>query len=129
VEAAKTLGSARRILVAYDGTPSARRALARAAAMYRPGDDVALISVTENGEADEAHLDRARTLLAGRGIAATSIAATGNPARTICVMAERDAFDVIVVGRRNPTDTGQVLLGSVSARVVSGAPCDVVVVA
>lgn len=97
--------------------------------MHRDGDTVALIRVQEVGEAVDSHLEEAHALLAGRGIPATSIVAVGNPARTICVTAERDGYDVIVVGRRNLRDTGQMLLGSVAARVVSGAACDVVVVA
>jgi nucleotide-binding universal stress UspA family protein len=119
---------ARRILVAYDGTPSARRALQRAASMHREGDVIALIRVTEGGEPVEAQLEEACALLAEAGIVATSIAVAGSPARTICVTAERDEYDVIVVGRRNLRDAGQLLLGSVAGRVVSGAPCDVVVV-
>jgi nucleotide-binding universal stress UspA family protein len=118
-----------RTLVAYDGTPSALRALLRAAAMHREGDDVAVIHVTEPGEDGERHLEEARRLLAERGIDATPIAVAGSPARVICVTAERDGYDTIVVGRRNIRDARRLLLGSVAARVVSGAACDVVVVA
>jgi nucleotide-binding universal stress UspA family protein len=118
-----------RTLVAYDGTPSARRALQRTAAMHREGDDVAVIHVAEAGQDDEGHLDDARRMFAECGIDATSIATAGNPARSICVTAERDGYDTIVVGRRNGGDSRLLLLGSVAARVVSGAGCDVVVVA
>ena len=125
----RKITGARRILVAYDGTPSARRALQRAATMYREGDDVALARVRDDGEDVEAQLDEARAILAERGITATSITLVGSPARAICVTADRDGYDVIVVGRRNLRDAGQLLLGSVAARIVSGATCDVVVVA
>jgi nucleotide-binding universal stress UspA family protein len=118
-----------RILLAYDGTASARRALHRAAMIHRDGDEVAVIHVLDHGEDDDGHLEEARRLLTERGIDATAITATGNPARSICVAAERDGYDTIVVGRRNMGDRGLMLLGSVAARVVSGAVCDVVVVA
>jgi nucleotide-binding universal stress UspA family protein len=118
-----------RILVAYDGTPSARRALARAAQIHREGDEVAVIHVIERDEDPEGLLDEALRLLTESGIEATRITLTGNPARSICVTAERDGYDTIVVGRRNMGDRGLLLLGSVAARVVSGAACDVVVVA
>ena len=118
-----------RILLAYDGTPSARRALQRAAMIHRDGDEVAVIHVLDHGEDDDGHLEEAHRLLTERGIDATPITATGNPARSICVAAERDGYDTIVVGRRNMGDRGLMLLGSVAARVVSGAACDVVVVA
>jgi nucleotide-binding universal stress UspA family protein len=75
------------------------------------------------------HLEDAQRLLTERGIQATSIEATGNAASSICVVAERDGYDTIVVGRRNMGDRGLMLLGSVAARVVAGALCDVVVVA
>ena len=118
-----------RILLAYDGTPSARRALQRAAMIHREGDKLGVIHVIDHGGDHTRHLEDAQRLLTERGIEATSIEATGNPARSICVTAERDGYDTIVVGRRNMGDRGLMLLGSVAARVVAGAVCDVVVVA
>ena len=118
-----------RILLAYDGTPSARRALQRAAMIHREGDKLAVIHVIAHGGDHTRHLEDAQRLLTERGIKATSIEATGNPASSICVAAERDGYDTIVVGRRNVGDRGLMLLGSVAARVVAGAVCDVVVVA
>ena len=97
--------------------------------IHRDGDEVAVIHVLDHGEDDDGHLEEAHRLLTERGIDATPITATGNPARSICVAAERDGYDTIVVGRRNMGDRGLMLLGSVAARVVSGAACDVVVVA
>jgi nucleotide-binding universal stress UspA family protein len=129
VKAVSTTRAIARTLLAYDGTPSARRALQRAAEMHREGDDVAVIHVAEHGQDHGDHLDDARRLLAECGIEATSIGVAGNPARSICVTAERDGYDTIVVGRRNAGDSRLMLLGSVAARVVSGAGCDVVVVA
>ena len=118
-----------RTLLAYDGSPSARRALQRAAMIHRDGDEVGVIHVLDHGEDDDGQLEEAHRLLTERGIDAIPITATGNPARSICVAAERDGYDTIVVGRRNMGDRGLMLLGSVAARVVSGAVCDVVVVA
>jgi nucleotide-binding universal stress UspA family protein len=117
-----------RLLLAYDGSPSARRALQRVIAMYRDGDDVGVICVSDHGSDATGHLPDARGLLAERGIAATLLSCGGNPARAICVAAERDDYDTILVGRRN-LRAGGLLLGSVAARVVSGAACDVMVVA
>ena len=91
---------------------------------------MSVIHVSERGDDDAGdHLEDACRLLAERGIEATPIAGEGNPARVICVTAERDGYDTIIVGRRNLRDAGLLLLGSVAARVVSGALCDVVVVA
>ena len=51
-----------------------------------------MIHVVEHGDDHDGHLEEADRLLSERGIAATSIKATGNPARSICVAAERDGF-------------------------------------
>ena len=118
-----------RTLLAYDGSASALRALRRTATMHRAGDEVGVIYVRERGDDAQRHLAGACRLLAESGIDATPISGAGNPARTICVTAERDGYDTIVVGRRNLRNAGLLLLGSVAARVVSGAGCDVVVVA
>lgn len=119
-----------RVLVAYDGSPSARRALNRAAALHG-GEGIALglIYVRENGDPEDGRLEEARVTLASHGIEAQIIHASGNPAHAICLTAERDGYDMIAVGRRNVRDAGLLLLGSVAERVVAGAACDVVVVA
>jgi nucleotide-binding universal stress UspA family protein len=129
VNAIQKTQRARRVLVAYDGSPSARRALNRAAAFYGEGVGLGLIHVSENGDPDDGRLEAACQSLASRGIEAEIIPASGSAAQAICVAAERDGYDVIVVGRRNVRDAGLLLLGSVAARVVAGAGCDVVVVA
>jgi nucleotide-binding universal stress UspA family protein len=120
---------AARILLAYDGTLSARRALRRCARMCRAGDDLAVICVSPDGGERDGHLEEAVRLLATRGIGATAIAASGDAAQAICVTAAREGYDTIVVGRRNAQDAQLLLLGRVASRVVSGATCDVVVVA
>ena len=127
--ATQRIRRAGRTLIAYDGTPSARRALARAVFLHRDGARVGLIHVSEHGDDREGHLEEARAALAGSGIEADSIAVAGSAAHAICVAAERDGYDTIVVGRRNLRGAGQLLLGSVASRVVAGATCDVVVVA
>jgi nucleotide-binding universal stress UspA family protein len=129
VKAIQKTQQGRRILVAYDGSPSARRALNSAAAFYGEGVALGLIHVSENGDPDDGRLEAARRSLASRGIESEIVPASGSAAQAICVAAERDGYDMIVVGRRNLRDTGLLLLGSVAARVVAGAGCDVVVVA
>lgn len=116
-------------LIAYDGSPSARRALQQAAKLHRPGDEVGVIYVIEHGEDADPFLDEACRLLEQRGVTATPIVTSGKPAQAICVTAERLGYDTIVVGRRNGCDAGLLLLGSVAGRVVSGAAGHVLVVA
>ena len=118
-----------RRLVAYDGTASSRRALQHAAELHRAGDELGVVHVSAQHDDVSHHLDDARRSLAELGIDAVPIKAVGSPAQTICVTAERHAYDTIVVGRRNLRDAGLVLLGSVAARVVAGAHGNVLVVA
>jgi nucleotide-binding universal stress UspA family protein len=116
-------------LIAYDGSVSALRALKHAAKLHREGDKAAVIFV-QDGPSDSAPaLEEACHLLELQGIEATPIAAAGKPAQTICMTAERLGYDTIVIGRRNGRDSGLLLLGSVAARVVSGAAGHVLVVA
>jgi nucleotide-binding universal stress UspA family protein len=116
-----------RRLVGYDGSPSADRALAHAVALHKPGDELALIGVRSAADRDDG-LDRARRTLSTKGIDARVIAEDGDPARTICMVADRDAYDTIVVGRSNPGQAARLLMGSVASRVAAGAACSVVVV-
>lgn len=52
----------------------------------------------------------------------------GEPAATICVVAERIDADVVVVGSHGRGFVSRVLLGSVSEHVLRHAPCPVLVV-
>src|SRR3954463_4494577 len=106
-------------LVGFDGTPSPIPAPLPAPALPRGGDDLAVIHVAEHEPKTDREVQKARKLLAGLGIDAVPIAEEGQPARAICVTAEKHAYDTIVVGRRNLHDAGLVLLGSVAARVVA----------
>ena len=118
-----------RRLVAYDGSSSALRALHRAAGLHHKNDEMGVVCVAEFAHEASRHLKDACRRLLALGIEATPIAADGDPGRTICITADRHAYDIIVVGRRNLTDQGFLLLGSVAQRVVAGAPSDVLVVA
>jgi nucleotide-binding universal stress UspA family protein len=118
-----------RRLVAYDGTPSARRALLHAAELHRSGDELGVIHVVEQLPDPSRQLDDARSTLSSLGIEAVAHEIAGNAAHVICIEAERRGYDTIVVGRRNLRDAGLVLMGSVAARVVAGAHANVVVVA
>jgi nucleotide-binding universal stress UspA family protein len=134
----------KKLLVGYDGTESAKRALERAAGMAGDGVTLGVISVAPivpggprsggpfspgDGPAEhQAELTEATEYLAGRGITPAAIAAAGDPAKAICEAAERDGYTTIVVGRRNLSAAKHLLLGSVSDGVAHHAGCDVLIV-
>lgn len=130
-----------RYLVAYDGSAPAREAVVRVAALYGEGDVVGVISVSHgpaggtqlNNPEQDAALHRAESddlaaVLAGHGMEAATITASGHPASAICAAATEGGFDVIVVGSRNVHGPRRLVLGSVSSGVVNHADCDVLVV-
>ncbi len=132
-----------KILVAYDGSASARRALERAAELGRDGSEVDVIRVVPPalpvaGAAGAAttveylaqhrdELDAARSYLAAQDVGGRAIQVVGNPGRAICATAEREGHDLIVVGSRNLNGVQRLLLGSVSDCVAHRAPCDVLI--
>lgn len=131
-------------LVGYDGSESAKAALARAAEMAAAGDTLGVISVApivaggprsggpfvagDGPSEHRAELTEAVAFLAERGIEAKTIEAIGDPGTTICEAAERDGYTTIVVGSRNHSGVKRMVLGSVSDRVAHHAHCDVLIV-
>ena len=58
----------------------------------------------------------------------TSLLEYGPPAEIICKMAERDKFDLVIIGNRGLNKFQRVLLGSISSKVATLAHCPVLVV-
>jgi nucleotide-binding universal stress UspA family protein len=62
------------------------------------------------------------------GLEATRAVVLDDPAHAICARAEQLRADLVVVGTRSASDIERVLLGSVAGKVLSHAPCSVLVV-
>ena len=131
------------VVVGYDGSAEATRALDRAAAFGRSGAKVIVVTGVElatpggrsmgavdPGElkAGQATLDAARSHLKTQGIDAEAVEGTGDPADVIIEAAKERGADLVVVGTRGLNAAERLLLGSVSTKVVHHAPCDVLVV-
>ena len=132
------------ILVAYDDTEPSKLALERAAALAEAsGAKVLVTSILAFGHsspksaqamhrsasftADE-EVRSAQAILEGRGIAAESVEATGDPASAIADLAERHGVDLVVVGSRGLGPVKRLLGQSVSQAVSRRVRCDVLIV-
>ncbi len=133
-----------KVLVAYDGSEQAGRALDWAAHMARDGSTVAVIGVAPTLAASPriadavdprsdvvAHrrqLDEAVAILAASGVTAETLLKIGNPAEEIITAAQDGGFDVILVGIRGMGAVERFLIGSVADRLVRYATVPVLVV-
>jgi nucleotide-binding universal stress UspA family protein len=119
----------KRIVVGFDGTEGARRALDAAAQLMGYGSTMTVVRVRSEGADDGRDpLDSARDLLIERLITARYEQRVGDPADEIVDVAHDLDADVIVVGRRGLTERNGAGPGSVSADVLRRASCDVLVV-
>ncbi|MGH2871775.1 MAG: universal stress protein [Solirubrobacteraceae bacterium] len=134
-----------RIVVGFDGSDHARKALARAAEIAA-GATLSVVCAADvsrlrrdpagaaspvdpaDAEARAQALAEARTFVESRGLNGVFIEGHGNPADVIVLEAEETGADLIVVGTRGLGPVRRIALGSVSTNVVHHAPCDVLVV-
>ena len=133
------IGRVKNVLVAYDGSSAARRALAHTAelangdarisvvnVMHESGVSARLEPPAERRRQDEI-LGDAERYLADCGIQGRMLARVGdNTAHQILRAADEVAADVVVVARRRGPAAH--VLGSTSSRIVHSANCDVLVV-
>ena len=118
-------GHPRRILVGVDGSDVSQRALDVVAALAGYGSSVAVVHVQDDEKATKV-IDLARERLQRRQVSARYLELSGEAAREILDLAYLTGVDLVVVGRRRLPEPS--CLGSVSARVVAEARCDVLVV-
>ena len=137
------------ILVAYDGSDPAQKAVERAARdAGEEGEEIVLLRVIEAADGMiEAGFDivqdrlkevqeertgelseELKTLLEGRDIEFRIETVAGKPAREIVSFAEENDVSEIVIGSHGRKGVSRVLLGNVAETVVRRAPTTVVVV-
>jgi nucleotide-binding universal stress UspA family protein len=130
----------KKILLAYDGSEPARRALEQTIELATSfGAEVGVISVVpvrpgrapiepwDDRTVHAEELLEARKMLREAGIEATLIEPGGDPAKTIERVAEERDFDTIVIGSRGLGTVARALQGSVSEHVAANAHATVVV--
>lgn len=131
-----------KLVVGYDGSDAARRALARVRELV---DFQVLVIVAVAPDIRSAGLgaalggpqiDTERLVAEARdqlgncqGAAIEARTAVGDPAVVLTDIARELDAQLVIVGRRGRDFVARTLLGSVAHRVVENAPCDVLVVA
>lgn len=136
----------RKILVAYDGSPSARNALAQASRLARQDNswikvlavlpsyegDLELIGVSNIKETIEGPgrklLEDARQVADAEGVHVLANLEQGEPYDRIVHVAEDENCDLIIMGRRGRTHVERELVGGVTSRVIGHTRKDVLVV-
>jgi|SRR5919204_5140648 nucleotide-binding universal stress UspA family protein len=133
------------IVVGYDDSPAAKRALERAVELAQafgsqvivtsvapvavsPGRTEGAIDPTDPPSEHAAELKAAGEQLAAAGVQAELVPAVGHPAETITELAEQRGADLIVVGTRELGVLQRLLGQSVSEGVLHRADCDVLIV-
>jgi nucleotide-binding universal stress UspA family protein len=129
------------VLVGYDGSEPARRALEHAAELVGPRGSVSVINViraqsvssrlvtlTDKERATQNRLLReSERVLGNVGVVATLIPAAGDPATEILAAAQSIGASVIVIGRRKRS-TPRLVRSPLSDTLVRRAGIDVLVV-
>jgi len=95
------------------------------------GADLTLLAVVPSEAeipAAESWLGNVQTSLAAQNIPVTPLVRVGQPAFTICDVADELNMDLIIVGCRGTGLTEEGMAESVSIRVINLAPCPVLVI-
>lgn len=140
-------GPYRKVLVGFDGSAGARRALTQALRLAaRDGATVHVLSVIEHlphyaatvgdvdetREAAERHVAllqaEARRLTEQHGLDIETHVRAGHPAKALVDYAREGRFDLLVIGRAGHSGVWGMFLGTTSDKVVRHAPCAVLVV-
>jgi universal stress protein A len=135
----------KRIVVGYDESEAAKRALERAAELAKAfnsellvtsvapittniGRSAGPIDPTDPPSAHVQELNHAKAYLDAEGLQAEYLPGIGHPADTIAQLAEERQADLIVMGTHEPSAIGRLFGQSVSDSVAHKVHCDVLIV-
>jgi nucleotide-binding universal stress UspA family protein len=129
-----------RILLAYDGSEPAKRALTMAATMTKAlGASLDVVSVVpfqagrapiapwDDGEVHDLELLDAKTRLHDLGVSCRLYEPVGDPAHEIERIAAEGRYAMVVVGSRRQGVVGRILQGSVSEHLATHSDATVVI--
>jgi nucleotide-binding universal stress UspA family protein len=136
-----------KILVGHDGSEQADKVLQRAVELASPSrtplvvltviPDLCMMEISDDDckkmydimtDESRKRLDALKEALSSRGVPMETVVKFGHAADTIISTAEEVDATMIVVGTHGRHGAKKFLLGSVSSKVVSHGPCDVLIV-
>lgn len=125
--AARAFRPIEKVLIAYDGGPSAMKAVDHVAhAPLFAGLDIRLLTVgTESAELQRRLEDAQATLRAGGHQASIEIA-SGQPEKAIAEVVERDGIDLLVMGAYGHSRIRTMIIGSTTAEMIRSCKIPVV---
>jgi nucleotide-binding universal stress UspA family protein len=135
----------KKIVLGYDESDAARRALERAAQLTKAFDSELIVTSvapimtsigrsagpidpTDTPAEHVEELKHAKSYLEGEGLQADYVPALGHPAETIAQVAGDRNADLIVIGTHEPSAIARLLGQSVSDSVAHRVHCDVLIV-
>lgn len=129
------------IVIGYDGSDSAERALERVSQLVDNGARVYVVAAIHrlagkggmpfdpvDKELYHTDLEHAKARLAEAGIKAELAEGVGDPASVIARLAKDVDADLVVIGNNHKNLIERLVLGSVGSGVTHRADCDVLVV-
>lgn len=115
-----------RVLVAYDGSSHAKKALQLATEIAEAWDVLfKVVSVTDDSEGDEELLEAARSYVEAHELKVEFISKTGDPSEVLVDYADEVKADLIVMGAYGHTKVREWVVGSTTAYTINHAPCPV----
>lgn len=111
-----------KVLVAYDGSASAKVAIDRMTGSAVFADlDVTVLCIGDNAAKAQATADAAVTKLNKVGIPATGRAATGEPGDVLSDLVKAEGFDLLVMGAYGHSRIRQLIIGSTTTTMIQTA--------
>jgi nucleotide-binding universal stress UspA family protein len=131
----------RTVVVGYDGSQAARRALVRAAETAGAGGRIVVVTAVPPAETlgqepeneaplvDPEHvIGEAVALLGAHDVEVSARVEEADPAEALVAAASEAGAAVIAVGARGDSYLARALRGSVAEKLVARAPCDLLVI-
>jgi nucleotide-binding universal stress UspA family protein len=115
----------KRILIATDGSPTAKKAVEIGSDLARNVKAETILVHVGDPKHGEKVLAEAAKAIGGKP---KTVTIEGDPADKILEVAENDDVDLIVIGNKGMTGAKRFLLGSVPNQVSHHAPCNVLIV-